>query len=307
MTSCNLFAADVSWISNASGNWSDGSNWDRGVPPEIGDRAIIDVPSADITVSINNQNIEILSISSEESLSITSGSLTVSETSNIDGSLSLNNKALLKVNGGVTSIPFLTSLSNAELTVEDGAEISAPNLTVFNGLSTLKINGTGKLSSGMLIDIKNLKFFLTGGAVFDRVAATSYNTTGLSPDVTVISVKDAGSRLDLSSVTNLDFGWYASGQRRQLYEALDGGVIDFSGATNLKSYVGEQDDWIEFKSTNSGQILFSSLKNITSNFAPAARGSVRFNLEGNTNPLPLVEDIHGLGLTVSAGTTINLP
>lgn len=48
----SVHAANVSWVSAVSGNWSDGTKWSTGSPPDPNDDAFIDVPGT-YTVTLN--------------------------------------------------------------------------------------------------------------------------------------------------------------------------------------------------------------------------------------------------------------
>lgn len=92
------------WISTTSGDWDDASKWRNGIIPEAGDDVIIDLSSADVTVSITSGFKEIRSITCSEGLTIrdpqgaSSVGLIISSdsivTSNITGNFSLTETAL---------------------------------------------------------------------------------------------------------------------------------------------------------------------------------------------------------------------
>jgi len=411
------YAADVSWLSDSSGNWSTPENWSSGTVPGPNDDVIIDRPSSQVTVTVNSGNITIKSLTATDALNITDGTFKITSQSTISGSFNLNGGAQLiatgasaeftatgpanidngrflitgggkvflptvegydtsgitgnltvisvkdagslldlssvvtmkagfdyggggvyyhyfealdngtvdlssvteltsgagddwakftTTNGGefiftslasiasriwfdfddasyafsnVTSLngnifevtaagqtisfPLLTNVVGSSITVKAGAILNAPQLTSFTN-STLTLQGSGQFNSGMLTDITNARFFLTNGAVFDRVAATSYDTTGLLGNLTVISVKDAGSLLDLSSVVTMQagFNYGGGGVYYHYFEAIDNGTVDLSAVTAITSGAG--DDWAKFTTSNNGKFLFLSLSQMNS-------------------------------------------
>ncbi|MBV5286515.1 MAG: hypothetical protein JZU45_10585 [Methyloversatilis discipulorum] len=72
------------WINNSSGNWSLGSNWSLGAAPNSADQTVlIDRVGFTPLVTISTDNWTIGSLSSEEAISITGGSLTVNGSTHI--------------------------------------------------------------------------------------------------------------------------------------------------------------------------------------------------------------------------------
>ncbi|MDC0357842.1 fibronectin type III domain-containing protein [Oligoflexia bacterium] len=202
--------------------------------------------------------------------------------------------------GGVLNLPSATAWTGSSISIADTGVVNAPNVTNM-GWSTISLAGTAALNSGMLTNIDNTRFFLSGGAVFDRVAATSYSTTGWRDSITIVSVTGAGSRLDLSSVMDLTVGYYCrycNGYQR--FEALNSGIIDFSGVVTLTGAVTEGGDWVEFNSSTGGQILFTSVTQIAGQY-------IRFNLEGASNPFPSLTSLNQGSFSVPAGGTLSFP
>jgi hypothetical protein len=80
------------------------------------------------------------------------------------------------------------------------------------------------------------------------------------PNSTIVSVKDSGSKLGLSSVLTLKAGKVGNGGI-QLFEALDDGVIDFVGLITLTSILPQgASENVKFASATGGEILISALK-----------------------------------------------
>jgi fibronectin type 3 domain-containing protein len=164
---------------------------------------------------------------------------------------------------GILNAPSLTTLSGVTVNVSSSGAFNASNLTTFS-VDTLNLNGSGaKFNSGLLTNIDNTFFNISNGAVFDRVAAISYDTSGIpGQNVWVVNVNGAGSTLDLSSVTQLTAGHNGSGYHYQFFRAENNGVIDFTGLQSINTPVAPADDEVMFLSSGGGQILFSALSSI---------------------------------------------
>src|SRR5215471_15143497 len=77
----------VSWINPNSGDWSDPANWSTGSLPGPSDDVVIDQPS--ITVTHNAGTDSVNSITSQDSIALNGGKLTIASALTIYGDLSL--------------------------------------------------------------------------------------------------------------------------------------------------------------------------------------------------------------------------
>jgi fibronectin type 3 domain-containing protein len=163
--------------------------------------------------------------------------------------------------GQIVNLPQLTQSTWTSYTVPAGGVVNAPNLTVFTG-SFLNLTGSAQFNCGMLTDITNARFHLFGGNVFSRIAATSYNATGLW-NSEVVKVQGAGSRLNMPSVTQVQTGFYDQFYSSwQSYEARDGGIIDWSNVTSLTTPTANGNDYTDLRSYNGSLINLQSLSQI---------------------------------------------
>ncbi|MDC0358125.1 hypothetical protein OAO01_04855, partial [Oligoflexia bacterium] len=136
-----LHAETVTWISDTSGDWNTVANWSPNKVPTAADDVVIDRPTAAITVTISSGDQAAKSVSCNESLRITAGSLTLTQqASQVSGSFTISGGARLIVSG-----------------------------------ATAKFTATGAAS------INNGRFFVRNGAVVSLPGATSYDTRGLGP------------------------------------------------------------------------------------------------------------------------------
>src|SRR5690606_4036878 len=125
------------------------------------------------------------------------------------------------------SAPVLTQVTGngLQLSLAAGSTFEADSLALLNGLSFISFEsgssfiapslveltssivnlGAGRtFTTGELTNITNSRFSVEDsvqfGVVSGQVAASSYNTTGLSNTATVLSSSGAGSLLDMSSL-----------------------------------------------------------------------------------------------------------
>jgi hypothetical protein len=213
---------------------------------------------------------------------------------------SITGASTLSVGSGSTlALPLITSLASATLQIDDGGTIDIPNLNTFTG-SLLQVNPATTFVSQPIASFDNSRLFVTGGAVFDRVVASSYtfNPGGtLSWDVFLAS--GAGSVLDLSSLTSLalpDSGYTLT--RTFSITASSGGYIDLSNVTNLQGAGGN--NWARFNLLSGGQINLDSVQTMS--------GRVHFRVESPLFRLPLLQSVvHSTIFSVGAGSVIELP
>ncbi|MCQ9374374.1 filamentous hemagglutinin N-terminal domain-containing protein [Methyloversatilis sp. XJ19-13] len=113
------------WISNVDGNWSVGSNWSLGAAPNSATQTVlIDRVGVTPTVTISTGTWTIGSLSSEESLTISGGSLTVNGATRIGRTLTINGgrfEALgtLDLNGVSVSAAASQFIANGGGTIAD--------------------------------------------------------------------------------------------------------------------------------------------------------------------------------------------
>src|ERR1041384_8882720 len=87
-----LFAATNFWM-GASGDWNSSTNWSTGTLPSANDDVIIDVP-AQITVTHSTGADTIRSLLCQESLVLSGGTLTVSNTMQVNNGFTLSGGTL---------------------------------------------------------------------------------------------------------------------------------------------------------------------------------------------------------------------
>jgi len=138
--------ATIRWTNPNGGKWDVAANWSTGVVPSGSDVVTIDTAgAATITIqSGDNIQVQSLTTASDDTLSITGGSLTVTAGQSIlDGPLSMAGGSLTASGSGVNlTASGATTISTASLSAEGGAALSLSQMTsyVSNG-STFQADG----------------------------------------------------------------------------------------------------------------------------------------------------------------------
>ncbi len=203
-------AATVTWISNVSGFWDVGANWDTGTAPQAGDDVIIDRPGLTITVTIRVPTATIRSLLTTEFLQ--SGSvLSVTDTVFLDGGLTLTGTIQGGASVALRSAGTWTSgtLSNGSLTVAAGNTLTVSS-TAAHQLSgaTLTNQGTIAWTQGAINLISSSTLVNAAGALWDAPGDRSLSASGSASTFTNAGMlrKSAGTGnfqvIGLLTVTN---------------------------------------------------------------------------------------------------------
>ena len=141
-------------------------------------------------------------------------------------------------NGQTLNLPQLTSIDgegssiSTLLRASPGGQISAPNLTSFQR-ATLAIGSGESVTTGNLANINGSRFHITGGQTFSKVTANSYNSDGTFGGGDFFLADGAGSLIDLSSLTSLNFDQDFGGSPIYTIAARNSGVVDLSEVTDI--------------------------------------------------------------------------
>ncbi len=157
------------WISDSDGSWHDDSNWIFGTAPVSGQNVVIDRPGVELTVTYSSGTTEIASLTSEESLVVSGGSLSLLATSTISSSLTLSGGTL--TGSGDLTISGLTTwssgtLSGTEAFMADGG-MSLEFITKTLDGRTIDNSGFASWSAGS-INASN-------GAVFNNLPGATFS------------------------------------------------------------------------------------------------------------------------------------
>jgi hypothetical protein len=192
----------------------------------------------------------------------------------------------------------LTSLSNTNVTINDGATFSVPELTDFtptDGNRILRVNGTGSFLAPQLSNIDNLKIQVYSGGQLALPLVTSY-TWNLDSHPYIFQVNGDGSFLDLSALRTINMNTTSSYTIRIYVQA--NGSIDLSGLESVNTSSGEH----FYVYTDAASTL--DLSSLTSIDTP---GNTTFDLRGGTLNLASMLSLSKVTLYVYEGVTLQLP
>ncbi|MGB4801126.1 MAG: Ig-like domain-containing protein, partial [Anaerolineae bacterium] len=118
----------VTWVSDNSGFWDVGSNWSGGSAPTASDFVIISRPSAAITVTVRFGGATARRVTSDETLEITGGTLTVATPSTNAGLVKISSGARVGsdwvLQHGLAWSGGTVDVANARMTVTGAVSIS---------------------------------------------------------------------------------------------------------------------------------------------------------------------------------------
>ncbi len=294
------YAATVTWISDADGNWSDGANWSTGTPPQEGDDVVIDRPTVDVTVTISNQTeASVRTLDCQENLHLNLSGLTVTNIADVWGEFRLN-YSLLTVEGGAASFTAHgpTNIDQALFYVNGGGQAALPNATSYSsneaesGYAVISVTGAGSL-----LDLSSVQTFDSG------------NSTGVGPYQSFIASN--GGVLDLSGVHTINS--HGGGNYSRFLEQ-NGGQIDLTllGQVYGSKTLFETDQTKIFPSLTQGIALEVELTGGAGQvldfpqLASLASGGFTVN-NGETVNAPLLGSMTGGAMHLYDGGTINAP
>jgi hypothetical protein len=183
--------------------------------------------------------------------------------------------------------------------VPTGMTITAPNLTtVIN--STINFSG-GAFTTGSLEDLDLTSIYVSGGATFSSVSATSYNM-GINSNVT-LSADGAGSVLDMHTVQTVTDGVGGSGNN--YISATNGGTVNLSGVTALQN--GQYNAVLTLQEGGGGTINLNNLQTIGYSGQSPTYFQIANGYPSATFSLPSLTGANYAQFEVPTGMTINAP
>jgi hypothetical protein len=211
-------ACTISWTGGGgSTSWFTAANWDQNRLPATSDNVCIPATSPAVTVTYDqNQSSQILNLQSQQALAVSTGELTVTETtqtSTISNTLTWSGGTLggagdVAVAGpvswsGGTKAGTGTLTANGGMTISgtDGKEIAGGRVDNPAGQTTV-INGTGAVSmgsgstfsnEGTVDDQVDVAF---GGLGPDRATSASFNNSGTFTKTGVVEKNLVGGRVE---------------------------------------------------------------------------------------------------------------
>ncbi len=285
--------SNVDWISTSSGSWDVGSNWSTGKVPGSGDDVVINVSGANPTVTISSGSQSVQSVTADDPLSISGGSLTVAANSTISGGLSMTGGSLT-ANGSGTSLTVTgtTTVSGASLYAENGATLTLSSMASYTNPDASDDTYFEATGAGAVLDLP----FLTslgqaqgylyidasqGGQTL-LPALNSINSTSQTVEYVQVDADGSGSLVNLSALTTF------VGSGSSSLTVTDGGTVLDPSLTTLS---------VDVTLDGTGTIATGQWTSLTDSGLTITGGSYTFNLT----------DIDGTGLHVQAGASLTLP
>ena len=167
------------WIFGGSGAWETATNWSLGHAPVSGEQVLIDIAGLLVTVTVSSGSQVATDLASQENVALTGGTLTLSGTSTIYGTLSVSGGTLagtgdLALNGGLSWSGGTISGSGA-LTVGGAMGITGTSAKTLDGRTLTHTNAIG---SSLFDSTGTMN--LNGGAVFRNAAGAILNFNSAS-------------------------------------------------------------------------------------------------------------------------------
>ena len=217
-------------------------------------------------------------------------------------------------NSGPTQ--FLVTIPTGRTITVDLATVDPCNVDTlslgFNALLTVASGG----SYSTLVDasFNDARLGASAGSTASFIAP-SYTTTGLrvsngfssvaTTTWNILSAADAGTLLDLSSLTNIDAGFAQASNDINRHEitASAGAQIDLSSVANVTA-PAVLSDWIRF---NIAGATSSILLNSLSTLSTIGSGESRFSIsDGATQALPALTSMDRTLFSLSGGSTVDI-
>ena len=300
------------WDFVGNGFWDIATNWSDDALPSTADDVTIDITGSDFVVTHRMGTTEINSLLSNESLTLTGGSITVQGTTDING--------LLTISGGTTNLNGISLIENINLS---SGTLSGSSITLesnglwtggrFNGgltiaeLGSLEISGgAGDLAFSSILENQGTINWVSGRIIGSSGAVWNNTSTGIidiQGDLTLLN--SVGG----SSINNAGTLQKSSGTGT----ANIGSPVDNSGTINVQSGVLEFDNVINLldgsQITGSGKVLASNTLDI-SGFSTVS-GNLEFS--GNTltgtgsiNKLTWTKGNYDADLTIREGGELRI-
>ncbi len=265
--------AAISWNTDASGFWDVATNWNPPQVPGSGDDVTIDRGVANPTITIRDSR-TVNSITSRESLSVTTGTFSVNAASQIDGSTLTLSGATLTASGalqvtatgsidwqsGTIAGSGLSNLGTVILSTSGGKQLNG----MLNSAGMVILTDAGVLG---IADCCSFGITVQSGGVFDiqSDADTSLGTINVLPGGTlkktggggVLEESRLGSRVNILggtvdvSVGKLILGGQGAASTGGTLNVVAGATLDLTGGVSGVMYGGA------YSGGGSGQVLLA--------------------------------------------------
>jgi hypothetical protein len=220
-----VMLSTVHWINTAGGNWGTAANWDSHAVPGASDDVIIDVPG-NVTIIHDTGTDTVHSLVSQQNLMLSgTSSLTISGSfmESSGRTVTARDSARLSVNGTTTTTGADLTAAGGTISLNGSATITGGHVTALGGALTL----------AGVTTLTGVNLSAESGGTISLPSATGYDGTG-NVSLTVRAT-GAGSRVDLSHVTQ----WQGAGSTGNpswvSVEALNGGSVDLRQVAQITS------------------------------------------------------------------------
>jgi len=289
--------SQVNWINPSGGNWDAGSNWSTGSVPGSGDSAVINTASA-ATITIQSGDSESvlgLTTASNDTLSITGGSLTVAASSTLSGPLAMTAGSLTASGtGDLFSAAGSTSIGSGSLYAQNGATVSLPQLTSYScteSFGTTYLEATG---AGSTLNLPGLTSLATVGPTYTNAIDIEALQGGQVSVATLASVAPANSDVSLiADASNSQIGVAALTN----FNAFGGNLKVTNGATILDGSLTALSN-VNVTLDGTGTLALSQWTALTTGSITITRGSYTFSS---------LTDVDSSSLYAQNGATVSLP
>lgn len=276
---------NVTWISTDSGFWTDPFRWSTSPNlPGAGDDVTIDVPGADIVVTVKQDVQFIHSVISNEGLTIESGGLSLAADSTVNGAFTLSGVGQL---GGAGNLTL------------NGPSIWTDS-TVMDGTGKTVVSATGTLSIIPGTDNKNLARPLDNFGAVTFTGDNIFSAIGLH-DATITN--EVGATFTVNNIADAFF-YGVSGSNA----FLNNGTFNKSG-TATATFGGTGSLPVSFVNTGqvnvqAGTLILQTGATHSGHFSISAGATLQF--EGG-HVFTATSDISGAGNVIfnSAGTNVS--
>ena len=197
----------IAWISDSDGDWNNPGNWSSGEVPGPNDFVIIDRQTTNPRITLSSGNVTIRGIISRESFVMNGGSLTVRESSEIQGRFELTNGSVLTVQGSNTIFRASneTFISGGSLNALNGGQIILPMATSYTHAANAnhQYRYFRAIGSGSRIELPNLTN-ITNGTFYDSnivIEALSGGVVNLPLVAEIIDPNSGDTRYRAVSIT----------------------------------------------------------------------------------------------------------
>ena len=168
----------VDWFATTSGDWNNPNNWSTGQVPGPNDDVVINVSGATPTVTIDSDNQSVHSLTADDPLVLSGGSLSVGSQSTISGPFTFSGGTL------TTNAPLTfagsTQWSSGQINNQDQTLTNTGSITINDAQHV--VFGSGSYSSGgtlinqgTIVETGAGGLQLANGAVIDNAAGGTYD------------------------------------------------------------------------------------------------------------------------------------